>query len=87
MHTQFYYIKRLEEENGVLRRAKKTLFEMLKLEKEQEKFRVAWEKAEKERQEEVVENAHIRFSFDKFKVVRAREEAESAKEALMEWVR
>lgn len=88
MHTQFDHIKRLEEENSVIRRAKRTMFEMLKLEKEQERFRVVWEKAEKEGQdEEVVKEARMRFHVYQQEVVRAREEAENAKEALLEWVR
>lgn len=85
---QFNYIKRLEEENGVLRRAKRTTFDALKGEKELERVRVLWENALKEGYgEEVVREAELRVHDCKREVVRARGEAESAREALLEWVR
>ncbi|KAE9963915.1 hypothetical protein EG328_010954 [Venturia inaequalis] len=85
---QFKYIGRLEEENGVLRKAKRATFELLKLEKEREKCRIVLETAEmKGYGEKNVQEAHVRFQVCKSEVVRARTEAENAKEALLEWIK
>lgn len=72
----------------MLRKAKRATFELLKLEKEREKCRIVLETAEmKGYGEKNAQEAHVRFQVCKNEVVRARTEAENAKEALLEWIK
>lgn len=71
-----------------MRRAKRTAFEMLKLGKEKERCRGALELTEKQGHgRKHVQDTHTRLQVCEREVTRARGEAESAKEALLEWIK